>query len=79
MAVGAAFVVGRRRLVLAFNTYGLIDIALTVATAQKLALIDHDPLMINAFRIWPFGLLPFFVVPLVVLTHLAIFARLRRA
>ena len=78
LALVAAGFVARRRLVLAWNAYGLLDIAVTVATAQKLALIDHDPLMLGAFEIWPFGLLPFFVVPLVVLTHLAIFVRLRR-
>ena len=78
VAVAVAAVSHRRRVVLAWNALGLFDIVLTVATAQKLALVDHDPLMIGAFGYAPFGLLPFFVVPLVVLSHLAIFARMRR-
>jgi len=78
LAIAAALMVRHRRLVLAWNVYGLVDIAVTVATAQKLALVDHDPVTIRAFGLAPFGMLPFFVVPLVVLTHLAIFARLRR-
>ncbi|MGZ3477099.1 MAG: hypothetical protein ACXWUG_26025, partial [Polyangiales bacterium] len=62
-----------------WNVFGLLDLAMVVMTAQKLAFVDHDPLMRSAMSHFPFPLLPFFVVPLMVLSHLAIFARLRAA
>lgn len=76
-ALAVSFAWERKRLVLAWNVYAFLDIVATVATAQKLALVDHDPITLSSFGFAPFGMLPFFVVPLVVLSHLAIFARLR--
>jgi hypothetical protein len=66
-----------RRARLAWNALGLLDLAMVVVTAQKLAFVDRDPLMRGAFAYFPFPLLPLFVVPLMVLSHLALFSRLR--
>ncbi|MCB9603263.1 MAG: hypothetical protein H6722_12415 [Sandaracinus sp.] len=67
-----------RRLALLWNLFALADILLVVATAQYLFLIVHDPLMARLGSL-PFGLLPTFVVPLVITTHLLVFRRLRAA
>ncbi|HWB77667.1 MAG TPA: hypothetical protein VG755_22025 [Nannocystaceae bacterium] len=66
-----------RRLVWAWNAFGLVDIAMVVLTAQKLLVIDHSPQLLALG--FPFMLLPWFVVPLVIATHVLIFARLRTA
>jgi hypothetical protein len=67
----------QRRYLFAWNTLGLIDIAMSVATAQKVLLVDRDPVALATVQTFPFPLIPFVVVPAVVLTHLAIYARLR--
>ncbi len=78
LAVVAALV-ARPKVTLAFNVIGLADIVMVVLTAQKLILLDRDATMLSVVeRIPAFGMLPLFVVPLVFLTHLAIFAKLRR-
>lgn len=64
-----------RRALLVFNTFGLVDILLVVGTAQKVLLIDAAPVEIG----FPFVLLPMFVVPLVIVTHVWTFVRLRSA
>jgi hypothetical protein len=66
-----------RALVWAWNAFGLVDIAMVVLTAQKLLVIDHSPQLLALGH--PFMLLPWFVVPLVIATHLLVFARLRTA
>lgn len=68
---------GRRAAVLAWNTVGLLDMLAVVGTAQRLILVDHDPRMSSAFATFPYGALPAFVVPVILLTHLLVFARLR--
>jgi hypothetical protein len=65
----------RRRVVLAWNAIGLLDIAFVVATAARLYLAD--PAQLAPLTRLPLSLLPTYVVPLIVLSHLAIFARLR--
>lgn len=69
----------RRALVLGWNVLGLLDMLAVVGTAQRLVLLDRDPRMQAAFGVFPYGALPTFVVPLVLLTHLLVFARLRAA
>lgn len=82
MGLGALLgmaLVKNRKYLLAWNTLGLVDIALSVGTGQKVLLFDRDPVAIATVQAFPFPLIPFFVVPAVVLTHLAIYARLGRS
>lgn len=71
------FLVKNRKYLFAWNVLGLIDIAMSVGTGQKVLLLDRDPIAIQTVQTFPFPLIPFFVVPLVVLTHLAMLRRLR--
>jgi len=63
--------------ILAWNIFGLVDIAMVVATATRLGLAD--PASIRALLHLPLSLLPTFLVPIIVATHVIIFARLREA
>jgi hypothetical protein len=67
----------RRRVLLAWNVFGLLDILFVVATAARLYLAD--PLQLAPLTRLPLSLLPTYFVPLVVLTHLRIFGWLREA
>ena len=70
----------RRRLVLLWNCAGLLDILVVVATAQYLILGLGRRDMLAAFTDMPgMAMLPLFVVPTVILAHLALFTRIRRA
>ena len=66
-----------RRAVRLWNVVGLVDIVLSVLTAQKVLLGDRDPVAMATFQIFPFPLIPFFVVPAVILTHLALLGKTR--
>lgn len=68
---------GRPKLVGAWNVLAMLDIVMVVGTAQKILLFDGGRGFASGIG-FPFLLLPWFVVPLVVVTHLALFARLRR-
>jgi hypothetical protein len=82
LALPAALLVGaaatslaRRRAVLAWNAFALLDIlAAMVAAAQ--ALLSPERARMVALVDFPFFTLPLLVVPLIVLTHLWVFARL---
>jgi hypothetical protein len=65
-----------RGVTLAWNVFGLVDIVLVVATAARLWLADPDSM--RALLRLPLGLLPTFLVPIIIATHVVIFARLRR-
>ena len=65
-----------RRLLLAWNSFGLIDILFVVFSALRIGLRDWSSM--HALREWPLSLLPTFVVPLVIASHVLIFVRLRR-
>lgn len=67
----------QRRVLLAWNVFGLLDILFVVATAARLYLAD--PLQLAPLTRLPLSLLPTYVVPLVVLSHLRIFGWLREA
>jgi hypothetical protein len=64
----------RRRAVLVWNVVGLADILFVVATAVRLAL--HDPESMSALLRLPLCLLPTFLVPIIIATHVLIFVRL---
>jgi hypothetical protein len=58
-----------------WNTIGFIDILFVVITATRLALADSASM--TALLRLPLSLLPTFVVPLVIFTHVVIFLRLK--
>ncbi len=60
-----------------WNVIGLIDIALVVMTAIRLNLAT--PWQMHALTHLPLSLLPTFLVPLIIATHIVIFVRLARA
>jgi hypothetical protein len=59
-----------------WNTIGLIDIMYVVVTAARMALAD-PPAMAQLLRA-PFSLIPLFLVPIVIASHVWIFERLLR-
>jgi len=65
-----------RGVYLGWNIFGLIDIALVVATATRLWLADPDSM--RALLVLPLSLLPTFLVPIIIATHVIVFARLGR-
>lgn len=84
LAIGAAMLAAgpasraRRALILAWNVFGLLDILAVVVTAQRLLIFAGDARMAAILGRFPFAALPIFVVPVVILTHLAVFARLHQ-
>ena len=83
IAVGAAISLlfwssfGRdRRWLMIWNTLGLIDIVFVVATAARLGMAN--PGAMAALLRLPLSLLPTFLVPLIIASHIVIFGLLRR-
>jgi hypothetical protein len=83
VAVLALAVLGATRthfaktLFLTWNTLGLIDIIFVVFSALRFGLKDWQSML--ALRELPLSLLPTFLVPLIVASHVLIFVRLARA
>lgn len=78
LALPAAWAVGHpgaRRWVLAWNALGLADILFVVLNAARFFLTERESML--AFTQLPYRLLPLFIVPLVILSHLLVFRRLR--
>lgn len=65
---------GRRRAYLLWNLLGLADILFVVATAAQLGFADPDSM--RALLRLPLSLLPTFLVPLIITSHLLIARRL---
>jgi hypothetical protein len=66
----------RRRAITVWNVIGFLDIMMVVATAARLGLQGN--VQIRAFTVLPLSLLPTFLVPLIIATHVIIFLQLRR-
>lgn len=66
----------RRRAILIWNTAGLCDLLFVIATAIRLMLAD--PTAMRAMTELPLSLVPTFLVPLLLATHVIIFLRLSR-
>lgn len=56
-----------------WNTIGLTDILFVVLLALRLGLADRDSM--HALREFPLSLLPTFLVPLIIVSHILIFVR----
>jgi hypothetical protein len=65
-----------RGLLLVWNLCGLLDILFVVATAARMAVAD--PASMGPLRTLPLSLLPTFLVPLIIASHVLIFWRLSR-
>jgi hypothetical protein len=63
----------RRRAIRIWNVVGFVDILLVVFTAARLNLAD--PGQLRPFTHLPLSLLPTFLVPLIIATHVVIFVR----
>lgn len=61
----------------AWNTAGLVDILAVVVTAGRLGMAESASM--RALMVLPLSLLPTFVVPIIVASHVVIFARLARS
>src|SRR5262249_23507865 len=59
-----------------WNAVGLVDILFVVSSATQHALLNASSM--PALLVLPLSLLPTFLVPLIIATHVLIFARLRR-
>lgn len=64
----------RRRAIYYWNIFGLVDILLVISSGARTALSGSRELA--AFAELPLSLLPTFLVPLIIASHLAIFRRL---
>ena len=65
-----------RRTIALWNIAGLLDIVFVMANAFRM--VPADPLLEAAFTSLPLALLPTFLVPLIIVTHVLIFVWLSR-
>lgn len=63
-------------MLIVWNTIGLTDILFVVMTALRLGLEDRQSM--HALREFPLSLLPTFLVPLIIVSHVLIFSRAAR-
>jgi hypothetical protein len=66
-----------KTVLVSWNTLGLIDIVFVVSSALRFGLKDWQST--HALRELPLNLLPTFLVPLIIASHVLIFVRLSRA
>jgi hypothetical protein len=84
LALPAAWLVTRsgesaRRLALVWNVFAFADILAVFGSAQRMLFLERDLRFFALMRTLPYATLPVLVVPLILLTHLLIFQRLRGA
>jgi len=60
----------------AWNIFGLMDIGFVVLTAAQVGIAN--PASMSALTRFPLGLLPTFLVPLIIVSHIVLFVRLSR-
>ena len=70
---------GRVRIVLVWNTLGLVDILIVFAIAQRLLFYSDDPNALVGLTRFPSLIVPTFVVPMVLITHFVVFARIAKS
>ncbi len=66
----------RRHAITIWNVIGFVDILVVVVTAARLGW--EDARQLRALTYLPLSLLPTFLVPLIIATHIMIFLRIRR-
>lgn len=66
----------RQRAITIWNVIGFVDIMMVVVTAARLGFAD--PAQMRALTYLPLSLLPTFLVPLIIATHVIIYSRLQR-
>ena len=64
----------REKIYLIWNTFGLVDIIFVVFTAVQIGI--HNPGAIENLLRLPLSLLPTFLVPIIIFTHIVIYVRL---
>jgi hypothetical protein len=72
---GSPATLQHRRLYLVWNALGLADILLVVVTAARLGIVAPDSM--KALLVLPLSLLPTFLVPLIITSHLLLASVLR--
>jgi hypothetical protein len=75
--LGAMRIEFAKPLLLTWNTLGLIDIVFVVFSALRFGLQDWQSM--HGLRELPLSLLPTFLVPFIIASHVLIFVRLTRA
>jgi hypothetical protein len=78
IAVGFVPLKNRRdvSIVGAWNALALIDILVVFVTAQRIVFFGEGPRALSALVTFPLSLVPSLVVPLILITHFAVFAQL---
>lgn len=76
-ALAPATTGARRSAIAAWCVLGMLDLVLAVGTAQYLLLVAHDPLMLQAARL-PFVFIPTVIVPVMMLSHVVVLARVMK-
>ena len=66
----------RRRVLVIWNTVGLVDILLVIVSAARINLTTPGEL--RALTHLPLSLLPTFLVPLIIVTHVILYVRTKR-